>query len=173
MGPVCLSDCPTTASAPELIMTSGLYTVKMPFSLPPTTRPPVPSAPSPKLTHTILCSLSEIKRIQDHFKKYHNECQSFLIICFTTFGLESRNTLLAVVVVQVLSLSDIRSSLSWHKIWHFYHAVWQLLWWVVMKIRHFTVLMQIYQSESTVSNEKVHTVAKNDFIFNKSPVCGW
>lgn len=41
-----------------------------------------------------------------------------------------------------------------------------------MKIRHFTVLMQIYQSESTMSNEKAHIVAKNDFIFNKSPVRG-
>lgn len=57
IGPVCLSDCPTTESAPELIMTSGLYTVKIPFSPPPISRPPVPSAPSPKLTHTMLCNL--------------------------------------------------------------------------------------------------------------------
>lgn len=62
MGPVCLSDCPTTASAPELIMISGLYTVNMPFSLPPISLPPAPSAPIPKFTQTILCNLWIVKR---------------------------------------------------------------------------------------------------------------
>lgn len=61
IGPVCLSDCPTTASAPEFIMISGLYTVNIPFSLPPTSLPPVPSAPIPKSTHTILCNLWNMK----------------------------------------------------------------------------------------------------------------
>ena len=56
-GPVCLSDCPTTVSGPELIISSGLYMVNAPFSLPPTTLPPVPSAPIPKFTHTMLCNL--------------------------------------------------------------------------------------------------------------------
>lgn len=169
MGPVCLSDCPTTASAPELIMTSGLYTVKMPFSLPPTTRPPVPSAPSPKLTHTILCNLSEIKSIQDHFQKIP---QSMLILSHNNFWPLEPKYFISCSSSSLGAVIKCWSSLSWHKIWHFYDPVWQLLWWVVMEIRHFTVLMQIYQSESTTSNEKAHTVAKNDFILNKSPVCG-
>lgn len=81
IGPECLSDCPTTASAPELIMTSGLYTVKMPFSLPPISRPPVPSAPSPKLTHTILCNLWDIRCFSFlvHYPEIQLPSHSFLI----------------------------------------------------------------------------------------------
>lgn len=56
-GPVCLSDSPTTASAPELMIASGLYTVNVPFSLPPTSLPPIPYSAVPKFTHTMLCNL--------------------------------------------------------------------------------------------------------------------